>query len=79
MPEDQEVADELYDLDKIAAKLEALYEEINDLNAGYNHRDPMDEICNDLASHVEASRMSLLKQVRRLYEKDEYSDYEYLG
>ena len=69
---------ELYDLDKVAAKLEEAIDEIEELRFDYKGNSLMEMILNEVISGVEKARVELVKDVQNNYDRDEYKDMDHL-
>lgn len=69
---------ELHDLDRVAAKIEGLREDIDKLRSEYGGNSLLEMILDDVLSGLEKTRVGLLDDVRNHYDKDEYEDLEYL-
>ena len=69
---------ELYDLDRVAAKLEKIIDEVEELRYDYRKNSLMTMILNEVISGVEKSRFELVKDVQNNYDRDEYKDMDHL-
>lgn len=69
---------ELYDLDRVAAKLEEAIDEIEELRFDYRGNSLMEMILNDVISGVEKARVELVKDVQNNYDRNEYKDMDHL-
>ena len=69
---------ELHDLDRVAAQLEQLIDEVDKLRYDYRKNSLMTMILNEVISGVEKSRFELVKDVQNNYDRDEYKDMDHL-
>lgn len=69
--------DMLYDLNKIAGEIEAFKDKLTDMEFDYQHEYSMETILDDVISAMEQARLAIMKGVRRNFDEDEYSKFEY--